>query len=65
MTKPNDDTLIAVMEGACAAIGKVRKAFGAPGDYGYGSAQGDALFAISQSLVLLSATIQAMKEGGQ
>lgn len=33
-----------ILEKALAAISEAHKAFGAPGDYGYGSREGDALF---------------------
>ncbi len=38
-----------VMREALAAIHDIRKAFGPPGDYGYGSKQGDALVRLYNS----------------
>lgn len=40
------DSLVETLQRAAAAIDQVHAAFGAPGDYGYGTRQGDALFAL-------------------
>lgn len=52
---------------ACdAAIRNIKKAFGAPGDYGYGTPRGDALFdAYKVAIEARSALSRARGENGQ
>jgi hypothetical protein len=42
------------LKAVSAAIDAVHKAFGAPGDYGYGTPKGDALMALYRSQIAIS-----------
>ncbi|MED5549033.1 MAG: hypothetical protein VX529_06695 [Pseudomonadota bacterium] len=45
-------------EAADNAMGDIGKVFGAPGDYGYGTKEGDALFALSKARAALWSALQ-------
>lgn len=51
--------LLAIVEKASQQIGAIHRAFGAPGDYGYETKEGKALFELYRFDTELHAAIQA------
>ena len=47
----------AALKAAEDAIAAIKAAFGAPGDYGYGTPQGDALFALYKARIVISGAL--------
>lgn len=58
--KPENQTPARAMREALEAIWAVHTAFGAPGDYGYGTREGEALRWLYDSLRLLGPTLKAL-----
>lgn len=51
-------TLLDAAKAAVEKMDALHKAFGAPGDYGYGTKEGDALFELCRAAIELSNAIQ-------
>ena len=57
LTPEQSTIIVALFDKAAAA----KAAFGAPGDYGYGTKEGDALFGLARALVEAHPVIAAIK----
>lgn len=56
--------LLAAVKEAHESLDRIRKKLGAPGDYGYSTPAGEALYEIAKAEILLSSAISDAEGGG-